>query len=164
MRLRITNQELSDLLPKEPGLQAHCRRVAILATEIANAIPLPARLLPLLEQAALLHHNPSLLFGEDAMDRLLEDVLPAGQWVKSRSCKYPFADNLVPLLTAFHAFPRESSDSNLRTPAEILAVANFLDEHIEFSAWDCNALANLSEVIEDLSGLIQPVVRDALRK
>jgi putative nucleotidyltransferase with HDIG domain len=165
MRLRISNQELADLLPKEPGLRAHCRRVAALASEIANTIPLSGDLLSLLEQAALLHHNPSLLFGEEAMDRLLQDVIRTGAWVEgSPRRKHPLEGRLVTLLHAFHAFPRPSPDSRIRTAAEILAVANFLDEHIEFSAWDCNALANLSEVIEDLGGMIQPAVREALRK
>lgn len=165
MRLRISNEQLTDLLPKEPGLQAHCRRVAVLASEIANAIPLSAGLLPLLGQAALLHHNPSLLFGQEAMDRLLQDVLPTGNWVEKSSLpKHALGEKLISLLHAFHAFPRQSPDPHIRTAAEILAVANFLDEHIEFSAWDCNTLANLSEVIEDLSGMIQLVVREALRK
>ncbi len=167
MRLRIPYNELSALLPKDPGLAAHCRRVAGLATEIASALPLPGRAMPVLEQAALLHHNPSLLFGDAAMERILHDLLPQGGWKEpSRATHSPRAlpEDLIALLTAFQSFPRPCADRNTRAASEILAVANFLDEHIEFSAWDCNTLANLSDVIDDLSGLIQPAIREALRK
>jgi putative nucleotidyltransferase with HDIG domain len=167
MRLRIPHNEFSALLPKDPGLSAHCRRVAGLATEIASALPLPGRSMPVLEQAALLHHNPSLLFGDAAMERILHDLLPRRTWKEPSPARHSpraLPEDLIAVLTAFHTFPRPCADRNTRVASEILAVANFLDEHIEFSAWDCNALANLSDVIDDLSGLIQPGIRDALRK
>ena len=165
MRILIPYQVLSALLPEEPELQAHCRRVAVLAREIAAAVPLPGRAMPVLEQAALLHHSPSLLFGEGAMDRLLRDVIPRAKLAEiaaNRGRGWP--EDLIALLAAFRAFPHPASDRNVAAAAEVLAVANFLDEHIEFSAWDCNTLANLSELIDDLGSFIQPAVREAMRK
>jgi putative nucleotidyltransferase with HDIG domain len=165
MRFRIPDQELPALLPKTPALHAHCRRVAALAREIAIALPLPGRAIPLLEQAALLHHNASLLFGDAALDRLLREVLPKENWPERTSHRgRVLPEDLVSLLTAFRAFPRQASDRHIWAAAEILAVANFFDEHAEFSAWDCNSFAKLPELLDDLGRLIQPCVREAMRK
>src|SRR5579871_3057906 len=167
MRFRIPEQELSTLLPAEPGLQAHCRRVAALAREIAAAVPLSGRLFPLLEQAALLHHNRRLEWGEPALDRLLRDVFTQPRWQEKEQAKrrdHGLPEAFAKLLSAFQAFPRPSADRDVALAAEVLAVANFLDEHVEFSAWDCNTIGNLSEVLDDVGGLIQPQVREAVRK
>jgi putative nucleotidyltransferase with HDIG domain len=168
MRFRIPQQELSTLLPAEPGLEAHCRRVAALAREIAAAAPLSGRLFPVLEQVALLHHNRGLEWGEPALDRLLRDVFTPQRWEEDEHAKkkrdHALPEVFAKLLSAFHAFPRPSADREIALAAEVLAVANFLDEHVEFSAWDCNTIGNLSEVLDDVGGLIQPQVREALRK
>ncbi|MBV8906633.1 MAG: HDOD domain-containing protein [Acidobacteriia bacterium] len=119
----------------------------------------------LLQRAALLHHDAALLFDDAAMDRLLRDVLPKGNWTnKPPQRSHALPEELVRLLTAFRGYPQEFADRNVHTAAEILALSNFLDEHVEFSAWDYNSLANFSEFIDDLGGLIQPAVREALRK
>jgi len=165
MLFRQRREEIPVLVRREPGLEAHCRRVATLATEIANALPLPSRTVALLERAALLHHDAALLFDDAGMNRLLRGVLPKGNWTdKSPQRGRSLPEELVALVTAFRAFPQLYPDRSVHTAAEILAIANFLDEHIEFSAWDYNTLANLSEFIDDLGGLIQSPVRDALRK
>jgi putative nucleotidyltransferase with HDIG domain len=164
MRFRIPQQELSALLPSEPGLQAHCRRVAALAREIAAAVPLSGRMFPLVEQAALLHHNRGLIWGEPALNRLLHDVFTQPRWEEKKKRDHALPEKFAAVLAAFHSFPQSSADRDIALAAEILAVANFIDEHVEFSAWDCNTIGNLSEVIEDMGGLIHPQVREALRK
>ncbi|HLI83460.1 MAG TPA: HDOD domain-containing protein [Bryobacteraceae bacterium] len=164
MRFRIPQRELSALLPAEPGLNAHCRRVAALSREIATAVPLSGRLFPLLEQAALLHHNRSLTWDQPALDRLLRDVFSQPHWDEKKGRDQRLPEEFAALLSAFHVFPRASADREIGLAAEILAVANFLDEHVEFSAWDCNTMGNLSEVVEELGGLIHPNVREALHK
>ena len=59
------------------GIEAHCQRVAVLALEIARAIAPPIGSADALAEAALLHHAAPMLFDQPAMDRLLNDLLPA---------------------------------------------------------------------------------------
>ena len=69
-------ESLLRLLPREPGLWAHCRRVAALGQAIGHQLFLPTDQKDLLKAASLLHHVPYDLLSGEGLRRLLADVLP----------------------------------------------------------------------------------------
>lgn len=72
----ITTESVVRLLPREPGLWAHCRRVAALAQTLAHQLSLPAEQKGLLKAACLLHHRPFDLMSGPGLGRVLADLMP----------------------------------------------------------------------------------------
>src|SRR5215831_17784530 len=63
-----------DLLPRDPALLAHCRRVAAVSAFVARELSLPERESHQLSAACLLHHYDCQLLGEPVVERLLAAV------------------------------------------------------------------------------------------
>jgi hypothetical protein len=168
-------------IPSEPStdggpewdlsVQAHCRRVATLALEIAGALPEAAGAKDALAQAALLHHASPLLFEQLAMDRLIEDILPgvAFKTVSAREAEPKLRPSdvcgMLSILEAFRRFPAErAQDPRVRTLAEVLVIGNLLDEELELLGWLPASDLEFLRTMEELAALFQPAVVAAVRK
>jgi putative nucleotidyltransferase with HDIG domain len=140
---------MTRLSPSEPGLHAHCVRVRALASEIGRTIGIPLRSALVLQQAALLHHAAELVPRDLAVGRLMADVLP--QMTDTRkSAEMP--EGLASLLRAFHCFPERTGDATGDLLAEVLALANLMDEEIEGGMTDEVGQGGMWERLEPLRG------------
>lgn len=128
---------------------AHCQRVARLASEIGHRLALDARSLHILGEAAIQHHSPEFLlprkgeqhcFGEEMSD-----------------CLYT--------LKVFHGseVPLPGSKTTLLT--EILHLADAFDEKFEWRIFESGPGSELMKELEDLkeSGLWSDPVHQAFR-
>jgi putative nucleotidyltransferase with HDIG domain len=166
MRLRLPQTELDRLVPTEPQLASHCRRVAELAREIALRLAVNPQAMVVLEQAALLHHSPTALLSAAALDRLIVDVLPAGRQLRpSRpAARGPLPEDLEAVLRAFRSPSGGPQDATIRLLAEILALSNFLDEQLELGAIEPQPMSAIWTNLQDLRGIIASPVLEAARK
>lgn len=130
MRQQLTPAELEQMLPAEPGLRAHCGRVAALAQQVAAALRLPPAGIPLLVQTALLHHQPALPPGAK-LDRLLSDLAAVPE-------------------SAPHQDPSESVTSAETMADRIVEVCNLFDEQMEWLPWEPRSV---EEIVAGLAGL-----------
>jgi putative nucleotidyltransferase with HDIG domain len=158
MPLYLTPNELSRLMPVNPATTAHCRRVAALAVEIADEMSLSSTARLLLEQAALLHHLPPIVFSPSAWSRLREDLLGASEE------KYePFLPSQIEgILSAFHH--GGAHDQQCRTLAEILEISNLLDEQFEQLNSAPKQIGAIWAELSELQGLINSDVLNAARR
>src|SRR5580692_5452559 len=109
MRFLVPQQELQALAPSAPTA-GHCRRVAALVMEVGAALRQACDSPAILEQAALLHHTPSVILGRSATDRLLHDLFPGGARRAEASRNEPVPEKLTAVLSDFRAFPRGGTD------------------------------------------------------
>src|SRR5689334_8169126 len=145
MKLQLSQDELSRLLPTEPALTAHCRRVAALAMEIAPAMMIPPRYRVVLEQAAMLHHKPAVSLDSDSLRKVIADVIPQEAARKSNACRASrsLPEDIEAVLRAMRGRVRSEPDHRIRKIVEILILSDLLDEQLEFlslepggSIWD----------------------------
>lgn len=164
IRLQLPQAELDALLPRQAELQGHCRRVAALTREMAQRLPLAARSLVTLEQAALLHHSPSALLDAGALGRLLLDLFPAAKdRFKVTRVRFwsRFPDDLSEVLRTLHAIPPVSQDANLRLLVDILRIADWLDEQMEWSSIEALPSAQIWSELDGLRGIVPCQVLEA---
>jgi HD-like signal output (HDOD) protein len=155
MKLQLSQNELNRLLPADPPVNAHCRRVAALAREIAPAMRLAPRYCVILNQAALLHHTPALSLDPQSLRKVMIEVLPGGEAPRNVSpgCNLRVPEDLEAALRAFRGGVREEPNHRIRKAVEILTFSDLLDEQLEFlwlqpdgSVWE--RLASLRETFE----------------
>jgi len=120
---------------QEPGLGAHCRRVAALALEISHRLRLPANEGGVLEQAALLHHFPPALLTAPACNRLLVDLC-GPEWPATVSgpgfMEKPGYPEARAVLEALRQPKRGQVENKAALFAQIVELADLFDEQIEF--------------------------------
>jgi putative nucleotidyltransferase with HDIG domain len=117
-----------DLLPEDPALLAHCRRVAAVSTVLAQELSLSDRQRHRLTAACLLHHHDSGLVSESFVDRLLTDI---GNFRGGPRRVNPLPPSVRTVLAVFR-HPRRRID-DVRTLAEILRAADTFDQEYEAS-------------------------------
>ena len=157
IRLQLPQAELDALLPRQADLRAHCRRVAALAREIAQRLPVAARSLVTLEQAALLHHSPSAVLDTAARSRLLLDLFPAAMdRFKVTRVRFwsRFPEELGEVLRTLHAIPPPTVDAKLRVLVDIVRLADWLDEQMEWSGFETLPAAQIWSELDGLRGII----------
>jgi HD-like signal output (HDOD) protein len=122
----IRAAEIARLLPTDPALLAHCRRVAALAHLIAHHLFLPSEEKSLLHAACLLHHV-NRGFSAAAMSRLLADICPEAKPAGTPADPVP-----APVLSALSASRRPGSgNAREQRLGEILRVCDALDQEVE---------------------------------
>jgi hypothetical protein len=109
----------------------HCRRVAALSLEVSREAGVPSNLVPVLEQAANLHHSLDLMLDPTPLGRLARDVLCADDLGAAHSMPAIIGPELQTVLSIFHHQPLIEAPPKLRTVAGILAICNLVDEQIE---------------------------------
>jgi putative nucleotidyltransferase with HDIG domain len=115
---------------------------------MGRAAGIPLRSALVLQQAALLHHSAALVPGDLAVGRLIADVL--GQ-VTDTQKPAELPEGLASLLRAFHCFPKRTGDA-MDLPAEILALANLMDEEIEGGTIDEAGQGGIWKRLDPLRG------------
>lgn len=130
MRQQLTPGELEQMLPAEPGLRAHCLRVAALARQVAAVLRLPPAAIPLLNQAALLHHQSALSPGP-RLDRLFSDLIAVSA-------------SAAPGDPSVSAVPSETMEDR------IVDACNLFDEQME---WLRREPKSVEEIVAGLAGL-----------
>lgn len=166
MRFELNQADLDRFLPVEPGLLAHCGRVAALALEIGGGLSLSQRSTVVLEQAALLHHASPIALNSGALGRILADILPA-EGVRTQAPIEEFREipgDLLAALNAFHSFPLPVPDPEARTMGHIIALSNLLDEKMEFLPYEVNPGFHIWEAVRELREFIHPQVLKAAHK
>ena len=163
MRFLVPQQELQALAPSAPTA-GHCSRVAALVVEVGAALRQAFDSPAILEQAALLHHTPSLVLGRSATDRLLHDLFPGGTPRAGSPRNEPLPEKLSAVLSDFRQFPCGGTDREVRTMSHILAICNLVDEQIELLPYESKPMEELWRGIDGLGALVEPEVMDAVRK
>ena len=172
MRLQLTESELKQFLPTEPGLLAHCRRVAALSAEIALRLLLAPQERTILEQAALLHHS-SLLSPSPAPERLLADLGLATFSKDRHPPSSEAAAKLVPdapavlvqVLAELNGRPVAGPHPDrTRLLARIIETCNLFDEQIEWLPAESRPVAEIVAGLRELTtgGLLDDVPTAAL--
>lgn len=118
---------------QNPGVRAHCRRVAAWALEIASSLDLPAADMRLLEQICLLHHLPSTLLSTASRSRLLHDVAP-GTHIPAAA---PGPEAVLSLLDIYR------HETRFKRLFDIFETANTFDEQIEMLPFEGASLDDL---------------------
>jgi putative nucleotidyltransferase with HDIG domain len=121
-------------------VEAHARRTAVLAGELAGRLRLGPGETETLVQAALLHHFPREVLNADSLDRLLADVR-AGYPPGSES---PVAGDVRLVLERLHA-PRCNDTASLL--AQIVEAASFFDDRLEFLPFEP---VNFTQIVDEL--------------
>jgi putative nucleotidyltransferase with HDIG domain len=125
--------------PYSDAAAQHHRRVAAFAVEIGREIGLNGFELGLLQEAASLHEVPIALLQPDAQSRLLADVLgkpapPATDGVVSDAVRSVLRD-----------FQDDGPASEHSRVVEVLAMADALDQHMEFEQFTDSCADTLEE-------------------
>ncbi len=120
-----TSNLLQRLLPGDPSVFAHAKRTAALALEVAAELRIDARLHPVLEQAALLHHAPLPVEGRGGFYA----SKPAGPW--SRQGRSDEAGAVRTVLAHFHGIPVEQADPLDVMLGGILKTCDVFDQRLE---------------------------------
>jgi HD superfamily phosphohydrolase YqeK len=115
----------------EPGVRAHCMRVAALADYAAELLNLSPALRGVLRDACCLHHAPATLLNERALQHLLSDL---GGATRNPSRVAPATAGVLRLWNAAGG-PVHRTAENLQLAA-ILDAANALDEAFESLPYD----------------------------
>ncbi len=115
--------------PVEPGLRAHCRRVAALVQRIAGRLEFSGSLTAALEKAALVHHYPAALLG--VRERLMADLQPQMRDVgEVDAARLP--GEVESILLAFHGYSSGDRDSQpFELAGRVLECCNIFDEEME---------------------------------
>jgi HD-like signal output (HDOD) protein len=132
------------LLPREPGLLMHCRRVAALGQALAHQLFLTTEEKSLLHAGSLLHHY-DLDFTESAMKQLLADLV-YDRLARIQDTRR-LDENVQRVLRAF-AMPGAGSQTERRM-AEIIRVADAFDCEYEATALDGRAVDELLSSLSD---------------
>ncbi|MEX2262018.1 MAG: HDOD domain-containing protein [Bryobacteraceae bacterium] len=129
------------------GQQAHCRRVAAIAMEVGTRLGLPSNSVRIIEHTSLRHHASSLPLSESAFGRLMKDLF-GPQWES--------------LADAKGAEPTAAGKAGW--VAQIVEVANLLDEHIEGMPYDDQPIDEFFEELSRMArgGLFEPAIVKAL--
>ncbi len=146
---KVASGLVNELLPDDPTLTAHCRRVAVLAAEIAREVKLPPAGAVLLRQAALLHHLPPLLRDPAAVGRLLADVLGADREYASRISVVP--SDVASVLRILHGRSHGPAAQQLSRVAAILQLSDLLDEQMQLLACEDCAPPGMWAGLEQIS-------------
>jgi putative nucleotidyltransferase with HDIG domain len=145
------------------ALQAHSRRVAAVACEIAERLKIGER--EVLEQAALLHHYPPEVLDPGTLDRLIEDVRGSAAPLHSGfSVLSPPNDRVRAVLTSLRDRRNRTVNEDARLLAEIVELADFFTERLEFLPYE---FETVEQVIDELDwmardGFYQPRIVAAL--
>ncbi|HWB86557.1 MAG TPA: HDOD domain-containing protein [Bryobacteraceae bacterium] len=162
----LPKSELERLLPAEPALANHCRRVSALALEIAGALLVPQRWLPVLEQSALLHHYPRVLFRPQAVGHLIADVFAKPGSLRpmpKHAFRNTLPETIEAVLSNFHSRPADGLTPNIRRLSSILELSNLLDEQLELLRFEPKPMSQVWAGLRELSGWIDPPVFEAAR-
>lgn len=141
-------------------MEAHCRRVAALALEIASRLRLPAAELTLLEQAALLHHYPEEVLAPRSLERLLADLrTPA----PSEGAAGALTAEVRAVLERFHCVRGRATAGKAGLLAEILEAANYFEERIQYLPFELRTVEQILDEIGWLGrdGVCRPAVAEA---
>ncbi len=160
MRVQLTQGELEKFTPSEPGLYAHCVRVSTLSSEIGRATGIPLRSALALQQAAMMHHAPELGINNATLDRLMADLMEKSP-TAPKQLELP--ETLASTLKAFRQFPGSIGDAAGETLAQILVLANWIDEHIEGANIDGSACEALWEALEPVREMFSQKLWSAAR-
>lgn len=158
MRIQLATSELQRLMPSSPGTAAHCRRVAALCRELAARLPLSWRSLTTLEQAAMLHHTSAILLDSSASNRLLAEVAPVPINDKRGRDALELPEDLAALLSAFHRLGSRVQGRETALLANILIIAEAIDQQFESLAWDPRPIAQLWDELAELSDAVGETV------
>jgi putative nucleotidyltransferase with HDIG domain len=155
----LRTSQFAALLPTDPALLGHCRRVAALAHLVAHHLFLPTEEKDQLHAACLLHHYDDGGFSPPALDRLLDDVC-AG--VRAT----PAVDPLPPAVRAIQnasSTPGAGSEQERRL-GEILRLCDALDREIEIQPVERRATQDILTHLADgaTEGLWSGQLMDAL--
>lgn len=128
--------EVAQTYASESAVEAHCRRVAALALEIAHRLQLPESARQTIEQVALLHHYPLTFLDAEALARLMTDMCGAN-WLGS--IDMDAISRVRPAtqaaLRALHS-PAPAAKDRASIIAEIVEMANLFDEQVEYLPYD----------------------------
>jgi putative nucleotidyltransferase with HDIG domain len=144
--------------PQTGPLAGHLRRVSALAREIAARLRLKPTDIDALAEAALLHHYPAEVLEAEPLNRLLADLrLGAPHGAASAFPPRRVRD----VLERFHA---GRSANAAHVLAQIVQVADFFDERLEFFSFEP---MNFEQIIDELDwmakdGFLDPAVVAAL--
>jgi putative nucleotidyltransferase with HDIG domain len=156
--------ELRLMYPGEPGLLAHCHRVAALAWEIGRVLELSSESQLCLGEAALTHHYPIRLLESDFVKRVLADIYgPAANRLEADSPAIPAGVRSI--LELFHS-ERRGRVAPGALLADILDFCNLFDEQMEGLPFED---ASLADAVEELlllarQGLWDPALTTALEQ
>jgi putative nucleotidyltransferase with HDIG domain len=129
----------SSSTPYGKAATEHHRRVAAFAAEIGREMGLNGSELKLLQEAAALHEVPVALLQPDAQTRLLADILGRPAPPASNG-SLPDAVRIV-----LSEFQHETPSTEHSRVAEVLAMADALDEHMEFQQFSEEAGSETEE-------------------
>ncbi|MBI1786641.1 MAG: HDOD domain-containing protein [Acidobacteria bacterium] len=134
----------------DPGVGAHCRRVAALAVEVAVRLRLSEALQYWVEQTALWHHYPVTLFELDTLDRLMKDLGSNGYWSRNKSnpALPDLPDEVKRCLRAMQAPARQDQPS---TVAQVVEVANLFVEKMELLPLEYRTVEQMIDELRALS-------------
>ena len=147
----------------QPLAHGHCLRVAALALETATSLGLPPEDKQTLEQAALFHHGLPEFLGSEALDRLRMDLGVGYPAVPQPAAKSPSGSAQV-ILEALRLRPAQSSDERVSRLAEILELADFFDQRLQFLPYE---RVTAEQILDELhwmaqEGFYRPAVVGAL--
>ena len=150
--------------PAEPGLRAHCRRVAALSLEIATRLRLPVSENHILEKAALLHHFPPAVLRAEAFERLLKDMQVAGAPEGPGLFPEPADKEVRQVLEALRKPTLGAAEDKATLFAQVVELANLFDEQLEFLPYE---FRTVEQIIDELrwmahDGFCHPAIVTAL--
>ncbi len=137
----VGTSRIAPYLPDDPGLLAHCKRVAYLTRLISHPFQIELPMREAIEDAALGHHCVLLQLGDDALHRLQQDLdvkLPSGELRD--------LEKLDEISAIIRAEDRDHLDERRKIGHEILDACNCLDESVELSPYDG---LSIREILDD---------------
>jgi HD-like signal output (HDOD) protein len=148
------NNAIANLLPRDPGLLMHCRRVTALGQALAHHLFLPTEEKSLLYTASLLHHYDSGPLAEGGINRLMADLL---DHPTPRFQHRAVPDDHVRRVLEALARPG-SGEVDSRSLAQIIRMADAFDCESEASALDGRTVGELLRGLRDgASGGLWPL-------
>ena len=156
----VSAASLFRLLPREPGLWAHCRRVCALGQALGHQLFLPTDQKALLKAACLLHHVSYDLLSGEGLRKLLADVLPGAQRLVT---------SLVPneVRGVLAAIDRPGAGCpTVRQLADIVRLCDAYDQEYEAAAFELRSVENILWDLEHgaASGMWSERVFEALEQ
>jgi putative nucleotidyltransferase with HDIG domain len=165
--LRLS-RALEPVLPYEPGLLAHCRRVAALASEVARTLKIDVASQRALIQAAFFHHCSFELWNTGSLEKLLTDICgPAWQLLPGprESFAGSLSSEVRTVLLAFQISPPATAEPESLRLWEILEACNIFDEELETIPRHGKSVVQILDDLETTaqSGWWDPRIITALR-
>jgi len=148
------------------AVQAHSRRVAALAVEIACRAGARPADLPVVHHAACLHHHPSELMDERTVDCLLSGLL-GPDWSGTNRLDPAFrrhTSDVLAVLRMFHSASLWDREERLALLADALTTANLFADELESPVSSENARERLvrNVSVRAENGLCRPAIARAL--